>query len=126
MKIAVACDDSGSLARHFGRCAAFHVFTLEEDGTMRCEVRAHRSPERGGCRGDGHHDAPHTHTDLIRALRDCDCVLCRGMGWRAARDLADAGIRAAVVAGELTPEEAARQYACGRLPSTETFCAGHK
>ena len=61
-----------------------------------------------------------------RHLRDCEVILCYGMGWRAAEELKQNGIQAFVVQGEVTPEQAVREYLTGNLDVAGGFCRCHE
>ena len=127
MKIAVACDEQGGMSQHFGRSAAFRIFSIEEGKVVAVEDRPNdfTAHARGECEGEHHHDQPHSHASIVGALSGCDRVLCRGMGWRAANDLAAGGITPVVVRDDVTPERAVELYLAGALPEGTEFCACH-
>lgn len=134
MKIGVASDDGVSIAGHFGRCASFVVFDVEDGKVTGKEVRANanasRHAEHGYGEQHGHAEghggaAAHSHASILNALAGCDAVLCRGMGWRAAEDLKVAGITPLVVEGALSIEDAVTACASGTL-KTAKFCRCHE
>ena len=129
MRVAVASDDGVLIAGHFGRCAGFVVFDIAEQTATKVEHRSvagyhHLHTEESG--GHGHNHARHSHESFIIALKDCDAVICRGMGRRAVADLSANGISPAIITEEMTAQEAAERYACGRLDATsDSTCCSH-
>jgi predicted Fe-Mo cluster-binding NifX family protein len=117
MRIAVASDDGVDVAAHTGRCRGFVVFDINGQEATRNEYRpntftAHAQGKCSGVEGDAH--AHHSHGPLLDALTDCRVLVTRGLGPRLIADLAARGVEAYVC--EVTQaEEAARQYAQGRL-----------
>jgi predicted Fe-Mo cluster-binding NifX family protein len=131
MKIAVASADGVSLSSHFGRSRCFIVFTVENGKITGQEVRdnTHTAHAQGQCRdgADHRHDQPHSHAAVVEALRDCQALLCGGMGWRAAEDLNANGIRPVVVGDtRLSPEQAVRALLDGSLGQPGPFCRCHE
>lgn len=124
MKVAVASADGLSISHHFGRSQCFMVFEVDGENIGKSTVRpntftAHAKGECDG--GHGHHDEPHSHSAIVEALKDCDAVLCYGMGRRAAEDLNQNGIKPFVIDGEVTPREAVQQFVAGRLKRASGF-----
>ena len=130
MKIAVAAQDANTVSQHFGRSACFIVFEEKDGKVVGKEVRdnTYTAHAKGECDGehDHHHDEPHSHADSLNALHDCDSVLCRGMGFRAAEDLKANGIRPFVIADEATPDEIIKALLAGTLKASATFCRCHE
>ena len=60
------------------------------------------------------------------ALQDCQALLCRGMGGRAATELQANGIRPVVFVDDLSPEEAVAGLLAGTLKAASTFCRCHE
>jgi len=122
MKIAIASDGT-AIAPHFGRCACFLVFHVENGRIIEHEMRpnAYTAHALGKC----NHEHDHTHGPIIHALKDCDFVLCRGMGWRAAEELQQNGIKVAIVHEQMTPEEAVKRHLAGKLKTDGDFCRCH-
>lgn len=123
MRIAVASDDGVSIAGHFGRCAGFLVFDVENGDAKKFDYRLnnfghhqHGHHEHG--HDHDHSDEHHSHDGFISALADCQVVICRGMGRRAVADLAAKGIKPAITAENISAQEAAKLYACGRLKAS--------
>jgi len=128
MKIAVATEDGKSISRHFGRTRSFLVFEVVDQQIIDRAVRenSHTAYARGECHEETQHNHHHGHGEIVAALRDCEAVLCLGMGWRAAADLTQNGIRPFVLAGEMSPEEAVRAYLAGSLEPAGGFCRCHE
>lgn len=135
MRLAVASDDGASIAGHFGRCAGFLVFDVENGEAKMFEYRPntfghhhHGQHDQQGQHGHDHDhtEEHHTHTGFIGALSDCQVVICRGMGRRALADLAANGIQPAITSEDVTAVEAATRYAAGGLStSSDSSCCSH-
>jgi nitrogen fixation protein NifB len=129
MKIAVALNDEVAISRHFGRTSMFVVFEIDGEQIRGEETRTDISAAHadGYCEAEhGYHNHAHNHDEVIEALRDCQVVLCRGMGWRAAGELVRHGINPLVIEGELSPREAVEQYMAGTLKPAPGFCRCQK
>ncbi|MGQ9607501.1 MAG: NifB/NifX family molybdenum-iron cluster-binding protein [Thermogutta sp.] len=130
MKLAVASLDGVNISPHFGRSRCFLIFEVESGKIVGRSVRentftAHAHGDCGG--GDDRHEhGRHDHAHVVAALQDCQAVICRGMGWRAAEELKQRGIETLVVPGELSPEEAVAQFLTGALTSGDNFCRCHE
>lgn len=130
MKIAVAAQDANTVSQHFGRSACFIVFDVKEGKVAGKEVRdnTYTAHAKGECDGkhDHHHDQPHSHANIVNALHDCEVVLCRGMGFRAAEDLKAHGIRPFIIAEDGTPDAIVASLLAGTLKGSSTFCHCHE
>jgi predicted Fe-Mo cluster-binding NifX family protein len=129
MKIAIASDDGVSLSSHFGRSRCFLVFDIESGKVVGPEVRTNGATAfaKGECSGqEAHGHTHHGHGDLVKVLRDCEVVLCGGMGWRAAEELQAQGIQPLVVKFPGPATEAVAAYVAGTLNSTVPFCRCHE
>jgi predicted Fe-Mo cluster-binding NifX family protein len=128
MKIAVASEDGVSISHHFGRSRCFLIFETDEKRIVSQSLRDNRfTPHAlGECQEGQPHQHHHGHGPIINALKDCEVVLCYGMGWRAAEDLKQNGIRAFVIQGEVTPEQAVNDYLAGKLALAGDFCRCHQ
>jgi len=133
MRIAVPSNDGTGISPHFGRCACFVVFEVA-DGAItgqRVVENSFTAHARGECHDEGHghgHEAGHSHHShggILEALAGCDAVICRGMGMRAAQDLAANGIKAIPTPFQGTPEEAVLALLAGSLPAGGGFCGCH-
>ena len=129
MKIAVASTDGVEVSPHFGRSSCFVVFAVSNGKISGKDVRqnTYSGFAKGQCeQGTGQEHGEHDHADIVRALRDCDVVLCRGMGWRAAEELKANGLEPFVFDGDLSAEGAALAYLAGTLKSAGGFCRCHE
>ena len=103
MKIAAVTDDGTTISQHFGRAAYYSVLTVNNGQITNRELRdkvghSHfAAQEQGHDRGTPHGTGPEAqsrHTQMIDAIRDCQVLLARGMGWGARQGLEEAGIKA--------------------------------
>ncbi len=127
MKIAVASTDGVDISQHFGRSSCFIIFEVGQNGIMRLETREnngvhHHEHDPGECQSRGEHSG-HDHSVFASILKDCEAVICHGMGMRAAQALAAGGIIPYAIADECTPEEAVTMLAEGRLQAGQGFCS---
>lgn len=124
MKIAVASEDGVSISHHFGRSRCFMVFEVEDEQIVGRSLRDNTftAHARGECQEGVEHNHHHGHGAIVEALKDCEAVLCYGMGWRAAEELKQNSIAAFIVSDEMSPEEAASKYLTGDLGTAESFC----
>ena len=128
MKIAVASEDGVAISSHFGRSACFIVYNVEGSQIAGKEIRdnTYTAHAQGECDGE-HHDHSHSHQSIVDALHDCDAVLCYGMGWRAAEELAANGIKPVILGQECAPDEAASLFLDGKLDGNQgQFCRCHE
>ena len=114
----------GAIAPHFGRCACFLVFQVENGQVVGRETR------------------PNTYT--AHALGQCDqrarsyaranCAwatglrpwwLGHGMGWRAAEELLAVASRWRYVGDTMTADEAVKRQLAGELTTGDGFCRCH-
>jgi len=122
MKIAVASDGVG-ISPHFGRCACFLVFQVDNGQVVGKESRP--NTYTAFALGQCDHGHNHGHGPIVNALRDCTLVLCGGIGWHAAEELKQYGIQVSVVGENISPDEAVRRYLVGELPEGGDFCRCH-
>jgi predicted Fe-Mo cluster-binding NifX family protein len=130
MRIAVASDDGVAIAGHFGRCAGFEIFEVAGNEATKIERRpntnSHHHDGQGDCNHHGHDNNSHNHESFLLALRDCQAVICHGMGRRAVADLAARGIRPVITRQDVPAQEAVRLYAAGQLSeSGGSQCCSH-
>ncbi len=133
MKIGIATYNGKMISKHFGRSKFFVIFDIEDGKVVNKEIRentftAHARGEHGESGHEHRHQhqhrpgmGHHSHTGIVNALKDCDAVLCYGMGWRAAEDLKANGIKACILTDECTMDEAVQAYIEGRITESEEF-----
>ena len=102
MKIAVASDDQKTISEHFGRACGFMVFEIENNTILKQEYRENLGKSTGECHSCNH-------DTMIKNIKDCDVVICYGMGQRIYDDLLKNNI-SAIVTDERTVNEAVNQY----------------
>jgi predicted Fe-Mo cluster-binding NifX family protein len=125
MKIAVASNDGVSVSEHFGRTNRFVVFEVENSTIVQEEHRngIHLPDALGICESQrGLNRATIDYSAIIATLDDCQVILCRGMGWRAASALVRGGLNPLVIKGEVSPRQAVQQYLSGTLQPASGFC----
>lgn len=124
MKIAFPSENGTSIAAHFGHSACFLVLSVENEKVVRSEVRnagekaaRHKHPHEQN-EGDSCQCLTKTvpgHQDQLSLLRDCEVVICLGIGPRAVEALRAAGIKPVVLQEATKLEHAALAYARGQL-----------
>ena len=103
MKIAFATDDGKTISAHFGRASHYMVTTIENGQPVQHEMRDKLGHNHFADEPHGTHDAdqPHgfdtasqdRHKRMIEAIKDCEAMLCKGMGRGAYESLCTANIR---------------------------------
>jgi predicted Fe-Mo cluster-binding NifX family protein len=102
MKIAVASDDRKTISHHFGRASGFEIFEIKNNRIFNQVYRKNIGKRTGEC-GSCNHDV------MITNLKDCDVLICYGMGRRIYDDLTKNNIQA-VVTDEKTVDEAVKKF----------------
>lgn len=134
MKVAIPILTETEISAHFGRSPAFLILTVEQGQIQHQEVRANDQARPGLGQHEHRPDSAqahahsHDHNQFVRLLGDCRAVIGLGMGAGARKALESAGIEVLLLAVPCSPEEAALQFASGRLePSSGIGCAcsGH-
>ena len=129
MKVAVATTDGVVFSQHFGQSAGFVVFEIEGKVLKSRELRTNdRTPHAQGlCKGEhGHGHGAHSCGSIADLLRDCDAVLCGGMGAGAANALTQQGIQPLVLPLACSADEAISHYLNGTAQAQPAgFCNCH-
>ncbi len=125
MKIAVISDEGINISQHFGR-APYYVVAEVDDGTiLNKETRdkmGHHTFAGGhdeehldsqGRRGYGQ-EAHDKHTMMAEAIKDCQVLICGGMGWGAYESMKNFNIDV-FVTDNLNIDEAIKLYLAGKL-----------
>lgn len=123
MKIAFITDDGRTISAHFGRARYYAVLTVENGQVVARELR----PKLGHAQfsaqeSPGAHTGPHgtdpasqsRHAGMAEAIRDCETLVCGGMGYGAYQAMRELGIKP-VVTDEVEIEVALRAYLEGHL-----------
>ena len=114
MRIAVPSDDGLTLSAHFGKCREFLIFEARDGQVAPLEGRPN-----AGCHGHG--AGPEGgHAGMVEGLRDCQVVLCGGIGERAMQALRAAGIAAVRVEAAGNAQEIVAAFQAGALPTAQT------
>ena len=124
MKIAFATDDGQTISAHFGRASHYMVITIENGQPVQREMRDKLGHNHFANEPHGTHEAdqPHgfdpasqdRHNRMIEAIKDCEAMLCKGMGRGAYESLRTANIRPIVT--DITDiDEAGIAYANGQI-----------
>ena len=126
MKIAAVSEDGYSISQHFGRAPYFVVLTVEEGQIVDRETRekaghhtfaAHVPPDLAPGERHGYDaGADVRHGNMAEAIRDCQVLLARGMGWGAYEAMQSYGIEP-IVTDINSIYEAVLLYLKGKLPN---------
>ncbi len=121
MKIAVPSNDGIDISAHFGRCRQFLIFE-----TQNGQVKLIESRINGGCHGHGGASGaaePQGHAGFVEALRDCETVLCGGIGAGAVEALQAFGISVVQVEAAGSAERIVAEFQAGALrPASSGMC----
>ena len=121
MKIAIPTNDGINLSAHFGRCRQFLIFEAGNGQVKLVETRMN-----AGCHGHGATDgaAEHPgHSGFVEALRDCETVLCGGIGAGAVEALKAGGIPVVLVEATGNAEQIVTAFQSGALrPASGGMC----
>jgi predicted Fe-Mo cluster-binding NifX family protein len=125
MKIAFISDDGVTISQHFGRATGYLVVEVQEGEVVLREMRE----KMGHSHFEGQHQHGHTgkgaghgfdaasqskHTQMIKAIDDCQVVVCGGMGRGAFQSITEAGIQVFMTdSGNI--DEALNGYLAGKL-----------
>ncbi len=128
MKVAVATIDGKTMSQHFGRSTGFIVFGVENSTIITRELRTNSdTPHDQGLCHSHQPGEQQRRPGIGGLLSDCPTVLCGGIGAGAANALGQFGIKAFVIPGALTAEEAVTRYLSGTAadPSASFCSCGH-
>lgn len=124
MRIAVVTDDGKSVSRHFGMATQYLVVTVDGGQIIGREMRpkivrerSANEPHPGESRGPRHGTGPGAqarHDEMIETIRDCDALICGGMGYGAYERLKQRGIRP-IVSDISDVDQAVIECAEGRI-----------
>lgn len=123
MKIAIPTNDGINISAHFGRCREFLIFEAHDGQVKLIETRIN-----AGCHGhaSGSGDGAaehHSHSGFVDALRDCEAVLCGGIGAGAMEALKAGGIPVVLVQADGSAELIVTAFQSGALrPSSGGMC----
>jgi len=114
IKIAAVTDDGRALSSHFGMAKKYIVITLEDGKVTTEETRekAHHAHHPDHDHGAHEH---HNHDEMFAPIRDCQVLLCGGMGTPAYQKAVSVGLDVVMTGGPIS--DAVRFYADGTLLS---------
>lgn len=104
MKIAFITDDGEQISRHFGRAAYYLVIEVEDGKVVSREMReklGHRNFAAQGEHDEHEHDhgqghsgmeSHGKHVSMAEAIKDCEALICGGMGMGAYQSMEQLGI----------------------------------
>ena len=123
MKIAIPTNDGINISAHFGRCREFLVFEAQNGQVELIETRINAGcHEHGSGPSDGATEH-HGHSGFVEALRDCEAVLCSGIGAGAVAALKAGGIPVVLVDATGSAEQIAAAFQAGALrPASGGMC----
>jgi len=102
MKLAIATDDGKSISAHFGRASHYLVITIEQGKIVGREMRDKLGHNHFAGEEHAHQPGqPHgfdaasqdRHSQMAAAIRDCEAMVCQGMGMGAYESLRSLNIR---------------------------------
>jgi len=130
MKIAVATTDGSQVSPHFGRSAGFVIFDVEGKtiGEKQLRSNQHTPHAQGLCHNNDepHDHAPNSHSNIVGLLKDCEVVLCGGMGSGASQALTASGIRTQLVPVPSSVDDAVQKFLSGTIPASDNVhCTCH-
>jgi len=123
MKIACITEDNQTISLHFGRAPHYAVLTVQDGRIVNRELRdkyshtqfaAEAHTETPGMRrgmDPGSHDK---HVSMAEVIKDCEVLLCRGMGYGAYQSMQQVGITP-MVTEVIEIDQAVQQYLAGDL-----------
>jgi predicted Fe-Mo cluster-binding NifX family protein len=113
-KIAVVTENGRQISSHFGMAPAYRVYTIDAGKVIAEEERAkpHHThhPDH-----DGGHEQHGLHEDMFAPIRDCQVLICGGMGTPAYQKAQAAGLEVVLAGGEMRP--AVDAFLLGQLGS---------
>ena len=98
VKIAVVTEDFVNISSHFGRAPFYQVFTVQDGKIIQDE---HRAKAYHGQVAEPRHDHEHhhNHADMLDPIRDCQVLICGGMGLPAFEKAQEAGLQVVLTGG---------------------------
>ena len=124
MKIALITDDGETISQHFGRAQYYLVATVENGQIISREMRdklghSHfaNQPHQEENPGQPHGmdaESHNKHLQMSEAIKDCETLLCRGMGRGAYESIKKLNIRP-LVTDISSIDEAIMAYTNGQI-----------
>lgn len=129
MKIAFITDDEKTISQHFGRATYYLIVEVIDGVEINRELRKKASPHFGDLvSGEHHHNHQHEtkeghgmdavshkkHAGMAEIIKDCDVLICGGMGMGAYMSMESLGIKP-IVTQILDIDEALQAFVSGKL-----------
>lgn len=123
MKLAFITEDGKTISQHFGRAPYYLVVEVEEGNVKSQEMRDklghqqladeghHHQQGQGSGMDSGSHDK---HNRMSQSIRDCEVLICGGMGMGAYQSMQSFGITP-LVTQIIDIDEALNTYLSGEL-----------
>ncbi|GAP12434.1 uncharacterized conserved protein [Longilinea arvoryzae] len=122
MKIAVITEDGKTISQHFGRAPYYMVLSVENGQIVEREMREKMGHNQCDHLEEHHHEGEHGHDEdshgkhvhMAEAIRDCQVLLCGGMGYGAYESIRRLNIQP-VVTDQNDIDAAVQDYLNGTL-----------
>ena len=123
MKIAIPTNDGVNISAHFGRCREFLIFEARNGEVKLIETRINAGCHEHGSGSSNGAAEHHSHSGFVDALRDCETVLCGGIGAGAVAALKAGGIPVVLVEAGGSAEQIVTAFQFGALrPASGGMC----
>ena len=123
MKIAIPTNDGINISAHFGRCREFLIFEVQNGQVKLIETRINAGCHEHGSGSSDGGAQQHSHSGFVERLRDCDTVLCGGIGAGAVEALKAGGIPVVLVDTAGSAEQIVTAFQSGTLrPGSGGMC----
>jgi predicted Fe-Mo cluster-binding NifX family protein len=123
MKIATPTNDGINISAHFGRCREFLIFEVQNGQVKLIETRINAGCHEHGSGSSDGGAQQHSHSGFVERLRDCDTVLCGGIGAGAVEALKAGGIPVVLVDTAGSAEQIVTAFQSGALrPASGGMC----
>jgi predicted Fe-Mo cluster-binding NifX family protein len=123
MKIATPTNDGINISAHFGRCREFLIFEVQNGQVKLIETRINAGCHEHGSGSSDGGAQQHSHSGFVERLRDCDTVLCGGIGAGAVEALKAGGIPVVLVDTAGSAEQIVTAFQSGTLrPGSGGMC----
>lgn len=115
MKIAIPTNDGINISAHFGRCRQFLIFEAGNGDVKLIETRSNSGCHQHESSSSDAAAKQHSHSGFVEALRDCETVLCCGIGAGAVEALRAGGIPVAIVEAAGSAQQIVSDFQAGTL-----------
>ena len=107
-KIAVVTEDGQRIGNHFGMAPNYQVFSVDGGRILSQETRSkphHSQHPDHSAQEHGVQEQDHNrlHEDMFAPIKDCQVLMCGGMGSPAYQKAIAAGLKVVMTSGEIQP-----------------------